>query len=170
MVFQGNQLALPLIFLLAFSDHMKQALGQFRENKFEKIHLCSDTLPGTEIVAASSRMSCAVSCADREYCTALSYLADGTCKLHRGNMASHTCSSSLASVAHYQKVCVGCIVHFQKVYYLDCAVLEGMITVQCTFRRYDICTLHFQKVCHLDWALSEVYLYLRLSEGMISVL
>ena len=81
-----------------------QVSGEIRENWFKKFHLCSDTIPNTESVPARSKLTCAALCSVRSTCTACSYLPNGTCNLHYGDLTSSTCPAAVTSAAHFQKV------------------------------------------------------------------
>ena len=81
-----------------------QVSGEIRENWFTKFHLCSDTIPNTESVPARSKLACAALCSVRSTCTACSYLPNGTCNLHYGDLTSSTCPAAVTSAAHFQKV------------------------------------------------------------------
>ena len=90
--------------LLVTMCYVMPVFGEVRENWFGKFHLCSDALPNTESVPARSKLVCAAVCSAKDTCTACSYLSNGTCNLHYGDLTPHTCPTAVTASAHFQKV------------------------------------------------------------------
>ncbi|XP_025093956.1 angiopoietin-1-like [Pomacea canaliculata] len=76
-----------------------------RENFFDRIDLCSGTLPGTSSFPDVSKVSCAMKCSESEACTAFTFIdSSGTCSLHYElDLTSHLCAASSTTSLHFQK-------------------------------------------------------------------
>ncbi|XP_025075965.1 angiopoietin-related protein 4-like [Pomacea canaliculata] len=96
-------LLLPLLFLGLTAPLGSSALT--RENFFDRIDLCSGTLPGTSSFPDVSKFSCAMKCSESEACTAFTFtVSSGTCNLHYElDLTSHLCAASSATMLHFQK-------------------------------------------------------------------